>query len=122
MQDLKEEVIQEESRCQTNFLSTCQATLLTSPVEFKGMLVASYQVLLGAGLHILPIHLITKDLPSRGNSLLQQLLLHQFPRSPLGSKGSILPQILCIACLMAETTSKTASEEPPSSKTVGGPT
>ena len=47
MQDLEEQVIQEEGRSQGDFLSACQATLHASPAELKGILVASYHVLLG---------------------------------------------------------------------------
>ena len=47
IQDLEEQVIQEEGRSQTEFLSTCQAALPASPLELKGMLVASYHILVG---------------------------------------------------------------------------
>ena len=47
MWDLEASVIQEEGRSQANFLSACQGTLYASPAELKGMLVASYHVLLG---------------------------------------------------------------------------
>ena len=47
IQDLEEQVIREEGRTQTDFLSACQAALHTSPAELKGMLVASYQILFG---------------------------------------------------------------------------
>ena len=47
MKDLEEQVIQQESNCQSDFLSACQATLYASLAELKGMLVASYQVFLG---------------------------------------------------------------------------
>ena len=47
MWDLEEQVIWQESDCQSDFLSACQAALYTSLVEVKGVLVASYQVLLG---------------------------------------------------------------------------
>ena len=47
IQDLEEQVIREEGRSQTDFLSACQAALHASPVELKGMLVASYHILLG---------------------------------------------------------------------------
>ena len=47
IQDLEEQVIQEEGRSQTDFLSTCQAALHASPVELKDMLVASYYIWLG---------------------------------------------------------------------------
>ena len=44
---LEEQVIWEEGRSQTDFLSACQAALHTSPAELKGILVASYHILLG---------------------------------------------------------------------------
>ena len=47
MQDLDGQVIQQESNCQSDFLSACKASLYASPAELKGMLVASYQDLLG---------------------------------------------------------------------------
>ena len=47
IQDLEEQVIQEEGRSQTNFLSACQAALHASPVGLKGVLVASYHILMG---------------------------------------------------------------------------
>ena len=47
MWDLEAQVIQEESRSQADFLSTCQTALYTSPVELKSTLVASYHILLG---------------------------------------------------------------------------
>ena len=47
IQHLDKEAIEEESKGQHNFLSTCQATLRASPPKFHGMLVASYHVLLG---------------------------------------------------------------------------
>ena len=47
MWDLEAQVIQEESRSQANFLSACQATLYTSPLELKSALAASYRILLG---------------------------------------------------------------------------
>ena len=41
------QVIQEESRSQANFLSTCQATLYASRPELRSALAASYHILLG---------------------------------------------------------------------------
>ena len=41
------EAIEEESKGQLNFLSTCQATLQASPPKFHGTLVASYHIMLG---------------------------------------------------------------------------
>ena len=45
--DQEEQVIQEEGRSQTDLFTTCQAALHTSQGELKGMLVASYHILLG---------------------------------------------------------------------------
>ena len=47
IQHLEEEAIEEESKGQLNFLSTCQAALDASPLKFCGMLLASCHVLLG---------------------------------------------------------------------------
>ena len=47
IQDLEEQIIQEVGRSQTDFFSTCQAALHASQVELKGMLVASYHILMG---------------------------------------------------------------------------
>ena len=54
IQHLEEEDIEEESKGQLNFLSASQAALETSPLESCGVLIASYQVLLG---HVLTSHL-----------------------------------------------------------------
>ena len=56
IQQFEEEAIEEESKGQLNFLSTCQATLEASPLKSCGMLIASYQVLLG---HTLMSHLFS---------------------------------------------------------------
>ena len=56
IQHLEEEAIEEESKGQLNFLSTCQAALVASPLESCGMLLTSYQVLLG---HTLTSHLFS---------------------------------------------------------------
>ena len=56
IQHLEEEAIEEESKGQLNFLSTCQAALEASPLKSCGMLLASYQVLLG---HTLTSHLFS---------------------------------------------------------------
>ena len=47
MWDLETQVIQEEGRSQADFLSSCQATLYTIPLELKSALAASYHILLG---------------------------------------------------------------------------
>ena len=47
IQHLEEQVIQDEGESQTDFLSACQAALQASPVELRGMLVASYHLFMG---------------------------------------------------------------------------
>ena len=47
IQHLDEQVIQEESKSQIDFLSACQAALQASPIELRGALVASYHLLMG---------------------------------------------------------------------------
>ena len=58
IQHLEEEAIEEESKGKLNFLSTCQATLEASPLKSCGMLLTSYQVLLG---HTLMSHLFSNS-------------------------------------------------------------
>ena len=88
--DLEEQVIQEEGRSQTDFLSTCQAALHASPVELKGMLVASYHILLGQVpmSHHSPYH---KGPPQQSNSPPQQLLPCQYPSSSQAQKAASFP-------------------------------
>ena len=66
IQHLEEEAIEEESKGQLNFLSTCQAALRASPPESHGVLVASYHVLQG---HVATSHLFSI---SQGASPFQQ--------------------------------------------------
>ena len=47
IQHLEEQVIQEESKIQIDFLSAYQATIQASPVELEGALVPSYYILMG---------------------------------------------------------------------------
>ena len=47
LQHFKEQAIEEEDKSQITFLSACQTALWASPAEIHGMLVASYQVLMG---------------------------------------------------------------------------
>ena len=76
IQDLEEQVIREEGRSQTDFLSACQAALHTSPVELKGMLVASYHILMGQA----PMsHLFTL---LQGASPAEQLSASTAPHAP----------------------------------------
>ena len=112
MQDLEEQVIQEEGRSQTDFLSTCQAALCASLAELKGVLAASYQILLGQTptSHPFTYH---KGPHQWRNSLLQQLLLHQCPSSPPRPKRQHPSQILWTAHLQAELHPRQPQKSPP---------
>ena len=63
MQDLEEQVIQEESRSQADFLSTCQVALYTSQPELKSALATSYHILLGQTPLFLPLALPQRTSP-----------------------------------------------------------
>ena len=73
---LEEGAIEEESKGQLNFLSACQATLEGSPPKSCGMLIASYQVLLG---HVPMPHLFNI---SQGASPSQQGSIPGAPSPP----------------------------------------
>ena len=68
LQCLEEEAIKQESKGQLNFLSACQAALQASPPEFHGMLVSSYQVLLGHALMSHPFSISQGASPSQQGS------------------------------------------------------
>ena len=115
MQDLEEQVIWEESRCQSDFLTACQAALHASPAELKGMLVASYFVLLGQAptSHSSALSQRTSPAEEQSTSAAPPTLVpKQFPRPkrwhPSPDPVESMP--------LGRTTSKTTSEGPPSSK------
>ena len=57
IQHLEEQAIEEESKSQLDFLSSCQAALWASPVKLHSMLVASYHILVGQTLMPYPFNL-----------------------------------------------------------------
>ena len=112
IQDLEEQVIQEEGRSQTDFLSACQAALHASPVELKGMLVASYHILLGQAPTSHPFTL------SQGASPAEQQSAPAAPPTP-APKQSPRPKRWhpspdpVDSMPLGRTTSKATSEGPP---------
>ena len=82
IQHLEEEAIEEKSKGQLNFLSTCQAAMRASPPESHATLIASYHILMG---HVPTSHLLSI---SQGTSPSQQ-----------GSNQGLLP-LLPILCLV----------------------
>ena len=76
IQCLEEQAIKEESKGQLDFLSTCQDTLRTSPLELPSALVASYHILLGHALMFHPFSLSPEASPS------EQVSAPKAPSSP----------------------------------------
>ena len=118
IQHLEEEAIEEESKGQLNFLSTCQAAQEASPLESCGMLLASYQVLLG---HTPMSYLFS--IP-QGASPSQQglaprpssLSAHTTPRpSPRPKQWHHSPDLMDISAL-SKAISKATPKGPPSLK------
>ena len=115
MQDLEEQVIQEESRGQADFLSACQATLYTSPPELKSTLAASYHILLGQTPPS-PHSSYHRGLPQWKNSPIQPFLPCQCLSSLLGPKDGTLSQIPVECMPLGRTTLKATLGGPPTSK------
>ena len=115
IQALEEQVIREEGRSQTDFLSTCQAALHVSPAELKGVLVASYHILLGQAPTSHPFTL------SQGTSPAEQQSAPAAPPAPV-PKQSPRPKRKhpspdpVDSTPLGGTTSKATLEGPPSSK------
>ena len=66
MQDLEAQAIQEESRSQADFLSTCQVTLYNSPPELKNTLATSYHILFGQTPLSPPLAPLQRTSPTEG--------------------------------------------------------
>ena len=115
IQCLEEQVIQEEGKSQIDFLSACQAALQASPVELRGMLVASYYLLMGQATTSHPSALL------QGASPTEQLFAPVAPSSPV-PQHSPWPrwqdpsQDPVEDVPLGGTMSKATSEGPPSSK------
>ena len=115
IQDLEEQVIQEEGRSQTDFLSTCQAVLHASPAELKGMLVASYHILLGQAPMSHPFTLSQRTSPAEQQSALAAPPAPVPKQSPRPKRWHPSPDPVDSTPL-DRTTSKATSEGPPNSK------
>ena len=115
MQDLVEQVIQEESRCQSDFLSACQGAFHSSPVELKGMLVASYHALLGQVPRSHPFALSQRTSPAEEQSAPAAPPVPVPKQSPRPKRQHPSPDPV-ESMPLGGTTSKTTLEGPPSSK------
>ena len=115
MQDLEEQVIREEGRSQTDFLSACQAALHTSPAELKGMLVASYHVLLQQAPTSHPFTLSQRTSPVEEQSAPAAPPVPVPMQSPRPKRQHPSPDPV-ESMPLGRTTSKTTLEGPPSSK------
>ena len=114
MQDLEEQVIQEEGRSQTDFLSACQAALHASPVELKGVLVASYQILLGQAPMSHPFTLSQRTSPAEEQTA-PAAPPTPVPKQSPGPKRQHPSPDPVDSMSLGGTTSKTTLEEAPSS-------
>ena len=112
MQDLEEQVSQEEGRSQTDFLSACQAALDASPEELKGVLVASYHVLLGQAPTSQPFTLSPRTSPAEEQSA-PAAPPTPVPKQSPGPKRWHPSPDLVESMPLGRTTSKTTSEGPP---------
>ena len=112
MWGLETQAIQEEGRSQADFLSACQATLYASPMELKGMLVASYHVLLGQTPTSHPFSLSQRTSPVKEKSTPAAPPTPVPKQSPRHKRQHPSPDPVPLG----RTTSKTMSEGPPSSK------
>ena len=115
IQDLEEQITWEEGRSQADFLSACQAALHASPAELKGMLVASYHILMGQAPTSHPFTL------SQGASPAEQPSASAAPPMPAPGLFSRPkrwhPSPDPVDSMpLGGTTSKATSEGPPSSK------
>ena len=115
MLNLERQVIQEEVRSQTNFLSTCQATMCTSLIALKSTLVTFYHIWLGQTPPSPPFVLLQRASP------VEEQLASAAPSSSV-PKQSPQPKRQCPSPDLMEsmplggTTSKTTPGKPPSSK------
>ena len=112
MRDLEEQVIQEESRCQSNFLSACQAALHASPAELKGVLVAFYQVLLEQAPTSHPFTLLQRTSPVEEQSAQVAPPMLVPKQSPRPKRWHPSPDPV-ESTPLGGTTSKTTLEGPP---------
>ena len=111
MRDLEEQVIQEEGRCHYDFLSACQAALHASPAELKGMLVASYQILLGQASTSYPLALSQRTSPAEEQSAPAAPPAPVPKQSPRSKRWHPSPDPVD-SMPLGGATSKTTSEEP----------
>ena len=115
MQDLEVQVIQEESRSQADFLSSCQAALYISPAELKGVLVASYHVLLGQTPPSHPFGLSQRTSPVEEQSTLAAPPTPVPKQSPRPKRWHPSPDPVK-SMPLGGSMSTTTSEGPPNSK------
>ena len=116
MQDLEEQVIQEESRSQADFLSACQVTLYYSPPELKSTLATSYHILLGQTPPVTSTHPATEDFPCGRTAHFSCSPMPSAPKqSPRPKRWHPSPDPV-ESMAMGRTTLKATLGGPPSSK------
>ena len=115
IQCLEEQAIEEESKSQLDFFSTCQAALGASPVELCSSLVASYHILMGQALMSHPFSLSQRALSSEQVSVPVDPSPPVLEHSPRPKWQHPSPDPVDVSPL-GGTTSKATLEGPPSSK------
>ena len=115
MQDLETQVIQEESRSQADFLSTCQVALYNSPPELKSALATSYHNLLGQTPPLPLLALPQRTLPVEGQLTFTALATPAPEQSPRPKRQHPSPDPV-ESIPLGGTTPKVTSGGPPSSK------
>ena len=109
------QAIQEEGRSQADFLSACQAALYASPAELRGILVASYHVLLGQTPTLYPFALSQRTSPVEEQSAPAAPPVPVPKQSPRPKRWH--PSSDPVESMpLGRTMSKTMLEGPPSSK------
>ena len=111
MQDLEGQVIQEETRSQDNFLSTCQVVLYNSAPELKKCPYHFLLHLIGANTSIASTFPSTEDFPVEEQPT-TAAPSHQCPNSLIGPKDGTLCQILWRAHLWVEPLRRLLWEDP----------
>ena len=120
MWDLEEQIIQEESRSQADFLSTCQVTLYNSPPELKNALATSYHILLGKTPLLPPLTLPQRTSPV-GEQLTSAATSTPVPeKSPKPKRWHPLPDPV-ESTPLGRTTLKATAGGPPQIQNVRGP-
>ena len=114
MRDLEEQLIQEESRIPSSFMSACQVAFYNSPPDLKSALATSYHLLLGKTPPLPPLIMLQQTSPVGEQLSSAASPTPALSQSPQPKRQHPSPDLLESA-LQGGTTSETLGE-PPSCK------